>query len=79
MSNEQHIFMNKMKSYYLTLEMQTVLVFFFRQDALKWNGWGYKDSKFIVNKDNQVEFTGERYFSHYHIYPITKTCLFKYI
>ncbi|WAR04883.1 ADAS-like protein [Mya arenaria] len=32
-----------------------------RQELLKWNGWGYKDSKFIVNKDNHVEFTGERY------------------
>ena len=32
----------------------------YRQEALKWNGWGYKDSKFIVNKDNHVEFTGER-------------------
>lgn len=32
-----------------------------RQELLKWNGWGYKDSKFILNKDNHVEFTGERY------------------
>lgn len=32
-----------------------------RQEVLKWNGWGYKDSKFKVNKDGQVEFTGERY------------------
>ncbi|KAK2149953.1 hypothetical protein LSH36_429g00019 [Paralvinella palmiformis] len=32
-----------------------------RQELLKWNGWGYKDSKFIINKHGQVEFTGERY------------------
>ncbi|GFR65433.1 alkylglycerone-phosphate synthase, partial [Elysia marginata] len=31
------------------------------QELLKWNGWGYKDSKFFVNKDGHVEFTGERY------------------
>lgn len=34
----------------------------FRQELLKWNGWGYKDSKFIVNKNGHVEFSGERYF-----------------
>jgi len=32
-----------------------------RQDLLKWNGWGYNDSKFILNKDKQVKFTGDRY------------------
>lgn len=32
-----------------------------RQDLLKWNGWGYKDSKFILNKEKQVKFTGDRY------------------
>ena len=32
-----------------------------RRGDLKWNGWGYKDSKFIVNKRGQVEFLGERY------------------
>lgn len=32
-----------------------------RQELLKWNGWGYKDSKFNLNKDGQVEFSGERY------------------
>ncbi|KAL5009841.1 hypothetical protein ScPMuIL_012146 [Solemya velum] len=32
-----------------------------RQEMLKWNGWGYKDSKFFLNKDGHVEFTGERY------------------
>ncbi|XP_013414123.1 alkyldihydroxyacetonephosphate synthase, peroxisomal [Lingula anatina] len=32
-----------------------------RQELLKWNGWGYKDSKFMINKNGQVEFTGQRY------------------
>lgn len=36
------------------------VLFLYRQELLKWNGWGYKDSKFIVNKAGQVEFTGER-------------------
>ena len=33
---------------------------FSSQELLKWNGWGYKDSKFAINKDGHVEFTGER-------------------
>ncbi|XP_076380263.1 alkyldihydroxyacetonephosphate synthase [Megalopta genalis] len=32
-----------------------------RQDLLKWNGWGYKDSEFRVNNKNILEFTGHRY------------------
>ena len=33
-----------------------------RQELLKWNGWGYKDSKFsFTNKDGVGEFTGKRY------------------
>ncbi|XP_034936548.1 alkyldihydroxyacetonephosphate synthase [Chelonus insularis] len=32
-----------------------------RQDLLKWNGWGYKDSEFIVNDNSIIEFTGSRY------------------
>ncbi|XP_054578771.1 alkyldihydroxyacetonephosphate synthase, peroxisomal isoform X3 [Eptesicus fuscus] len=32
-----------------------------RQEVLKWNGWGYNDSKFIFNKKGQVELTGKRY------------------
>ncbi|OXB65858.1 hypothetical protein ASZ78_002777, partial [Callipepla squamata] len=31
------------------------------QEILKWNGWGYNDSKFIFNKKGQAEFTGKRY------------------
>ncbi|XP_043931246.1 alkyldihydroxyacetonephosphate synthase, peroxisomal [Protopterus annectens] len=32
-----------------------------RQEVLKWNGWGYNDSKFMFNKKGQAEFTGKRY------------------
>ena len=32
-----------------------------RHDALRWNGWGYKDSKFALQENGQVAFTGERY------------------
>ncbi|KAL6036090.1 hypothetical protein STEG23_018011, partial [Scotinomys teguina] len=32
-----------------------------RQEVLKWNGWGYNDSKFLFNKKGQVELTGKRY------------------
>ncbi|ELW63774.1 Alkyldihydroxyacetonephosphate synthase, peroxisomal [Tupaia chinensis] len=28
---------------------------------MKWNGWGYNDSKFFFNKKGQVELTGKRY------------------
>ena len=31
-----------------------------RQDILKWNGWGYKDSQFVI-KDGKAQFTGSRY------------------
>lgn len=31
-----------------------------RQELLKWNGWGYKDSKFVV-ENGIVSFTGNRY------------------
>ncbi|KAG5671442.1 hypothetical protein PVAND_001638 [Polypedilum vanderplanki] len=31
-----------------------------RQELLKWNGWGYKDSKFYIDDDN-IFFTGSRY------------------
>ncbi|CAG9766942.1 unnamed protein product [Ceutorhynchus assimilis] len=31
-----------------------------RQELLKWNGWGYKDSQFVY-QDGKVHFTGKRY------------------
>ncbi|XP_012882998.1 PREDICTED: alkyldihydroxyacetonephosphate synthase, peroxisomal [Dipodomys ordii] len=33
----------------------------FSQEVMKWNGWGYNDSKFFVNKKGQVELAGKRY------------------
>uniref|UniRef100_A0AAQ4R1S2 Alkylglycerone-phosphate synthase n=1 Tax=Gasterosteus aculeatus aculeatus TaxID=481459 RepID=A0AAQ4R1S2_GASAC len=32
-----------------------------RQEIMKWNGWGYSDTKFLFNKKGQAEFTGKRY------------------
>lgn len=32
-----------------------------RQEIMKWNGWGYSDSRFFFNKKGQAEFTGKRY------------------
>ena len=40
-----------------------------RQDILKWNGWGYKDSKFVADSDGQVQFTGSRYILGGHTFP----------
>jgi hypothetical protein len=28
-------------------------------DEVKWNGWGYSDTRFVVNKDGVVELTGK--------------------
>lgn len=28
---------------------------------LKWNGWGYQDSRFLINNSGLVEFSGARY------------------
>uniref|UniRef100_W5KIF4 Alkylglycerone-phosphate synthase n=1 Tax=Astyanax mexicanus TaxID=7994 RepID=W5KIF4_ASTMX len=30
-----------------------------RQEIMKWNGWGYGDSRFLFNKKGQAEFTGK--------------------
>ena len=47
--------------HYLSLNLTLLFsIFVFSQELLKWNGWGYKDSKFAINKDGHVEFTGER-------------------
>ncbi|XP_012284328.1 alkyldihydroxyacetonephosphate synthase [Orussus abietinus] len=32
-----------------------------RQELLKWNGWGYKDSRFLMNEKGIIEFLGSRY------------------
>uniref|UniRef100_A0A8D2AQN9 Alkylglycerone-phosphate synthase n=1 Tax=Sciurus vulgaris TaxID=55149 RepID=A0A8D2AQN9_SCIVU len=31
-----------------------------RQEVMKWNGWGYNDSKFFFNKKGEAELTGKR-------------------
>uniref|UniRef100_A0A8B9H2T7 Alkylglycerone-phosphate synthase n=1 Tax=Astyanax mexicanus TaxID=7994 RepID=A0A8B9H2T7_ASTMX len=31
-----------------------------KQEIMKWNGWGYGDSRFLFNKKGQAEFTGKR-------------------
>ncbi|XP_030873308.1 alkyldihydroxyacetonephosphate synthase, peroxisomal [Leptonychotes weddellii] len=37
-----------------------------RQEVMKWNGWGYNDSKFFFNKKGQVELTGKRFSTACH-------------
>ncbi|XP_043230932.1 alkyldihydroxyacetonephosphate synthase, peroxisomal-like [Amphibalanus amphitrite] len=32
-----------------------------RQELLKWNGWGYKDSKFVKKSNGEFGFLGNRY------------------
>ena len=31
----------------------------FREEVLRWNGWGYRDSGFVVNDNGNIEFTGK--------------------
>lgn len=38
-----------------------LICFYNRQEIMKWNGWGYSDSRFFFNKKGQAEFTGKRY------------------
>lgn len=38
-----------------------IICFYNRQEIMKWNGWGYSDSRFFFNKKGQAEFTGKRY------------------
>ncbi|CAI5444597.1 unnamed protein product [Caenorhabditis angaria] len=33
----------------------------YRDKILKWNGWGYTDSQFTINKKGNVSFTGDKY------------------
>lgn len=35
----------------------------------KWNGWGYQDSKFLINSDGLAQFTGERYPISGQVFP----------
>ncbi|XP_022253621.1 alkyldihydroxyacetonephosphate synthase, peroxisomal-like [Limulus polyphemus] len=45
-----------------------------RQDVVKWNGWGYKDSKFLYDSDKDViHFIGARYPLANKKFPFFKT------
>ena len=35
----------------------------------KWNGWGYQDSKFLVNPEGFAQFTGARYPISGQVFP----------
>ncbi|PIC41188.1 hypothetical protein B9Z55_008695 [Caenorhabditis nigoni] len=48
-----------MSSAYQTLEHDVPQSY--RDKILKWNGWGYNDSQFAINKDGHVTFTGDKY------------------
>jgi len=43
-----------------------------RQELLKWNGWGYRDTRFEFNNDSVCEVTGDRYKISGHTLPILK-------
>ncbi|KAG8508190.1 Alkyldihydroxyacetonephosphate synthase, peroxisomal, partial [Galemys pyrenaicus] len=43
-----------------------------RQEVMKWNGWGYNDSKFFLNKKGHFELTGKRYALSGMILPVFK-------
>jgi alkyldihydroxyacetonephosphate synthase len=35
----------------------------------KWNGWGYQDSKFVINSEGVAQFTGARYPISGQVFP----------
>lgn len=44
-----------------------------RQELLKWNGWGYRDTRFLFNeKENVCQVTGDRYKISGHTLPLLK-------
>lgn len=57
-SSEEDFKENILISFFLSLFC--VLSFSLRQEVMKWNGWGYGDSRFLFNKKGQAEFTGKR-------------------
>lgn len=40
-----------------------------RHNELKWNGWGYGDSKFDINDKGKASFTGSRYLLSGQVFP----------
>ena len=45
-----------------------------REEVLKWNGWGYRDSGFVVNDKGNIEFTGKGRYLHCVI--VVRCCMF---
>jgi alkyldihydroxyacetonephosphate synthase len=43
-----------------------------RQELLKWNGWGYRDSKLLFSNEQVCEMTGNRYKISGHKLPMLK-------
>ena len=50
-------------------------------EEVKWNGWGYSDTRFVVNKDGVVELTGIvalfSFFKKKNFFFKKKCCFFK--
>uniref|UniRef100_A0A667ZYU7 Alkylglycerone-phosphate synthase n=1 Tax=Myripristis murdjan TaxID=586833 RepID=A0A667ZYU7_9TELE len=49
---------DKLRMYKVVVPDSTFTCIF---EIMKWNGWGYSDSRFLFNKKGQAEFTGKRY------------------
>lgn len=32
---------------------------YIREEVIRWNGWGYSDSGFVLNDKGNIEFTGK--------------------
>ncbi|CAF3754184.1 unnamed protein product [Rotaria socialis] len=47
-----------------------------RQELLKWQGWGYRDSRFFINSNGLIEFSGSRYLLSGHVLPRLKDWMF---
>ena len=42
-------------------------------DQVRWNGWGYADTKFELNKKGQVQLSGTRYLFSGKVFPDMRT------
>lgn len=55
------------------IEYKKLNIIYNRQDVLKWNGWGYRDTRFEFNvQDSICEVTGDRYKISGHKLPILR-------
>ncbi len=43
---------------------------------MKWHGWGYRDSRFFINSNGLIEFSGSRYLLSGHVLPRLKDWMF---